>query len=153
LIAPNGTIYSAKNTDIYRADMTDQMNVQFEITSAATGKWKVRIEKQEREKSGREKQIFAPQKSQKQSIDVVIVYLSLATYLKVDAPIQTRTWMNVFLTSSSSSGTTKSPLRITSIINAEVTKRFNHVICASVVTTIDGPKGESLNVLLNRRWC
>ena len=84
------------------------------------GKWKVSFEKRQQE--------------------TVIAYLSVTSESRVDEPIKVRAWMDTPF-----AGTGKPP---TAVINAEVTKRYNYIICADVIATVDRPKGQPILIQL-----
>ena len=85
-----------------------------------TGKWKVVFDKRQKE--------------------TVIAYLSVSSESRVDEPIRIRAWMDTPFMADD-----KPP---TAVINAEVTKRFNYIICADVIAVVDRPRGKPIVVQL-----
>ncbi|CAG2166360.1 unnamed protein product [Oppiella nova] len=116
--SPNGTVYSM-TSDIVVYKPTE-MKAQFNIRLATEGKWKVSFEKRQHE--------------------TVIAYLSVTSESRVDEPIKVRAWMDTPF-----AGTGKPP---TAVINAEVTKRYNYIICADVIAMVDRPKGQPIFIQL-----
>ncbi len=78
---------------------------------------------------------------EKRRKETVIAYLSATSESRVDEPIKIRTWMDTpFM------GKDMPP---TAVINAEVTKRYNYIICAHVMAIVDRPKGDPIVLQLS----
>ncbi|CAG2119750.1 unnamed protein product, partial [Medioppia subpectinata] len=86
------------------------------------------------------KQMDSWRRHRDNSQEAVIAYSSVTSESRLDEPVKVRVWIDAPFTA-----TAKGPdhmVTTTAVITAEVTKRYNYVICADVLALVDRPTGD-----------
>lgn len=116
---PDDSIYT-KSSKNCKIDLNNHM-IRFEFEHAIRGKWEM---------------MFSENIGQSN----VALTLSVTSEFNIDESIVVKSWMNWPKMDVNS--------KITSIVNANVSKRFSNVICGKVQATIDRPEGEVITLSL-----
>lgn len=119
IYAPDDSIYT-KSSKNCKIDLNNHV-IKFQFEYAMHGRWRIMLS----ENAGQSN---------------VALTLSVTSEFDFDEPIVVKSWINWPQTSVNS--------RITSIVTADVSKRFSHVICGKVEAIIDRPMGEPIMLRL-----
>ncbi|CAG2112704.1 unnamed protein product, partial [Medioppia subpectinata] len=128
LKAPDNRVYGlGGDRAVYRPL---EMRAAFAIPMADEGKWTVGYERRQRDNN----------------YETVIAYLSVTSESRVDEPVKVRAWVDTPFTATGKGADHK--VTTTAVITAEVTKRYNYVICADVLALVDRPTGDPVVIRL-----